>query len=351
LIDVTSISHFEEGSKSMTIEEIECACDASKPLNFTRHDHEVPELPLLQRFYPFGFPTDMRTNQPEILSQAHDLWSSFEERFDTEPIRVYAHVLEGNAGECPPMPTTHIMQPLLTSIANGENYSIANLDQCTTQVVLSRETVNWHRYLRYFLLAPSPLCHIVTRYATAIHGGCVARNGRGVLLCGDSGAGKSSLSYACARAGWTFVSDDASFLLNNGEERRVTGNCHQIRFRPTAATLFPELAGLEVTPRAAGKPSIELPTAVLPNISCAQTTQVDYLVFLNRHAGGRSELVPYRREVARHSMRQVLFGSAESLAAQYLSLERLLRADVFELRYKDLDWAVDRLDTLAREGR
>ena len=30
-------------------------------------------------------------------------------------------------------------------------------------------------------------------------------------------------------------------------------------------------------------------------------------------------------------------------------MERLLRADVFELRYKDLDWAVDRLDTLARE--
>ena len=50
-------------------------------------------------------------------------------------------------------------------------------------------------------------------------------------------------------------------------------------------------------------------------------------------------------------MRQELFGSAESLAMQYLSLEQLLRADVFELRYSDLDWAVDRLDTLVREGR
>ena len=85
----------------MTIEEIECACDASKPLNFTRHDHEVPELPLLQRFYPFGFPTDMRTNQPEILSQAHDLWSSFEERFDTEPIRVMCMSWKATRGSVP----------------------------------------------------------------------------------------------------------------------------------------------------------------------------------------------------------------------------------------------------------
>jgi hypothetical protein len=171
------------------------------------------------------------------------------------------------------------------------------------------------------------------------------------LLLGDSGAGKSSLSYACARAGWTYVTDDASYLLNNGKGRLVTGNCYQVRFRPAAATLFPELKGIEITPRAAGKPSVELPTASLPQITCAQTAQVDYLVFLNRRSGERPELVPCRRDVARHSMRQVLFGSAESLSNQYLALEQLLRADIFELRYNDLDWAVDRLDTLAREGR
>jgi hypothetical protein len=335
----------------MTIKEIEYAYDAPKPLNFTRHERDVPELPLLQRFYPLGFPVDLRTNWPEVLSQARDPWSSFEKRFDTKPIRVYVHVLEGGSEECPPTPVTRIMQPLLVSVANAENYSIADLDQCTTRVVLSSRAVRWHRYLRYFLLAPSPLCHIATRYATAIHAGCVARNGRGVLLCGDSGAGKSSLSYACARAGWTFVSDDASFFLNDGKRRLVTGNCHQIRFRPTAATLFPELEGAEITPRAAGKPSIELPTSSLPQITCAQTAQVDFLVFLNRRASARQELVPYRKDLARHSIRQGFFGSAESLAMQNLSLEELLRVDVCELRYSDLDWAVDRLDTLVREGR
>jgi hypothetical protein len=335
----------------MTIEEIECACDASTPLSFTRNQFEVPELTHGAMFYPLGFPTDLRTNRLEVLVQAHTLWSSFEKQFDTEPIRVNIHVMEGSSEECPQEPPARIMQPLVARIADAENYLIANLDQCTTQVVVSRQVVNRHLYMQFYFLGPSPLYHIGTRHATPVHGGCVARNGRGVLLMGDSGAGKSSLSYACARAGWTYVTDDACYLLNKSYGRLVTGNCYQVRFRPAAATLFPELEGIEATPRAAGKPSVELSTASLPHITCAQTAQVDFLVFLNRRSGGRQELVPYRRDVARHSMRQVLYGSAESLAAQYHALEQLLRADVFELRYDDLDWAVDRLDTLTREGR
>ena len=350
-MNTMAISRDLEGRNAMTIQEIESACDASHPPNFTRNAFEVPELTHGAMFYPLGFPTDLRTNSPEILAQAHGLWSVFEKQFDTEPIRVSVHVQDGGSADCPPMPVVRIMLPLLVSTVDANNYSVANLEQCTTQVVLSREVAQQVRYLRFSLLGPSPLCHIATRFSVAVHGGCVTRSGRGVLLCGDSGAGKSSLSYACARAGWTFVSDDVSFFLSNERGRLVTGNCHQIRFRHSARTLFPELQGLESVPRAGGKPSIELPTALLPHIRCAQTAQVDFLVFLNRCADKRPELVPYRRDVARQSMRQVMFGSAESVAMHRAALAQLLTADVFELRYSDLESAVDRLDTLAREGR
>jgi hypothetical protein len=335
----------------MTIEEIESACDASEPLDFSRHELEIPELWLRDMFYPLGFPTELRTNSAEILSQARNLWSIFEKRFDTEPIRVDVHVLESDSTECPPTPVYRIMYPLLISVADTDNYSIVHLDRNRTQITISRATEKHSSYLGYFFLGSSPLCHIETKYATPVHAGCVALNGRGVLLCGDSGAGKSSLSYACARAGWTYVSDDASSLLNDGKDRLIIGNCHQVRFRPSAAKLFRELEGLEITPRAAGKPSIELPTAPMPGITCAPTAQADFLVFLNRRVPGPPELVPYRKDVARYFMRQVLYGSADSLAAQYAALERLLTAEVFELRYSDLGWAVHRLEMLAREGR
>ena len=163
--------------------------------------------------------------------------------------------------------------------------------------------------------------------------------------------GKSTLSYACARAGWTYISDDASFLLQDRTDRMVTGDCHRVRFRPTAAELFPEIRGLEITPRAAGKPSIELPTASLPDITASQTTQIDSIVFLNRSCTSEPELVPYRKDVAREFMRQVLFGLEETMAAQYEAIERLLEAGVFELRYSELDGAIARLKQLALEGR
>jgi hypothetical protein len=242
------------------------------------------------------------------------------------------------------------MLPLMMCVADANNYSVVDLERCRTNIAISRTALHHPLYAQYFLLG-TPVCCVATRYTTPVHAGCVAMDGRGVLLCGDSGAGKSTLSYACARAGWSYVSDDGSFLLNGGTDRIVTGNCHQVRFRPTAVTLFPEIAGLEITPRAAGKPSIELPTAPMTNIRTQQTTRVDFIVFLNRRSADPPRLLPYRRDVARQFMRQSLYGSAESLAGQYAAIERLLVADVFELRYSELDWAVDRLGTLAREGR
>ncbi len=238
-----------------------------------------------------------------------ELWGKFEKQHNIEPIHTDVHVVESDSTVCPPTPVVRIMMPLLVAVADADNYSIVDVVQSRTQITISHSTLRHRLYAKYFLLG-TPGCCISTRYTTPLHAGCVALDGRGVLLCGDSGAGKSTLSYACARAGWTYVADDGSYLLNGGDKRMVTGDCYQVRFRPTAAELFPEVRGLEITPRAAGKPSIEMPTASLPHMVCAQTTHVDFMVFLNRHTGGPSALVPYRKDVARYSMQQVPFRNA-----------------------------------------
>jgi len=335
----------------ITVEEIESACNASRPPDFSRSSVQAPELTHSKEFYPYGFPAEVWTNAPEVLDYFEENCNAFQKRFDIEPIQVDVHVVETDSTQCPPGPTYRLMMPLLVAAADADNYMVADLARSRSQLTVSRSAMKHKQYLWYFFLEPSACQHIGTRYTTPVHAGCVALNGHGVLLLGDSGAGKSSLSYACARTGWTFVADDGSLLLNGGSKRMIIGNCSSVRFRPTAVALFPELQGFDITPRAKGKPSIEVPTASFPRIHCAQTTQVDFLVFLNRRAAGPPELVPYRKDVARYFMRQVLYGLAESRDAQYAAIEQLLTAEVFELRYRDLDWAVDRLAILTREGR
>src|SRR5271170_7432415 len=336
--------------KMLSIEDLESACNASQRVDTPRHIVEPPELPFQATFYPFGFPAVITTNSGGVLKQYEELWGRFTKQHDTEPIRAEVQVVESNAKECPPEPVYRYMQPLLMCVADADNYSMVDLEGCHAKIVISRVALRHRLYAQYFLLSAAACC-VASRYTTPVHAGCVALDGRGVLLCGDSGAGKSTLAYACGRAGWTYVSDDGSFLLNGGTKRLVTGDCHLVRFRPTAAELFPEVRGLEITPRAAGKPSIELPTASIPNLVCAPTTRVDFVVFLNRRAEGPRGLVPYRKDVARQSIRQVPLGPPKSRARKYAAIENLLTAEIFELRYTDLDWAVDRLRTLVKEGQ
>ena len=333
----------------MTVSDIEQACDIGQQLDFSRHELEGAELSLKRTYYPYGFAVEVRTNAAEVLDLIEEIWGMFQKVHDNEPIRSDIFVGEGGSAECPPTPEYRLHLPWMISVADGKNYSIVDMDRKWAQISISRSTLQHALYLKYFLLG-APLCCIATSYATPIHAGCVALEDHGILLCGDSGAGKSSLSFACARKGWTYITDDAAFLLNGGTKRIVTGSFHQVRLRPTAAELFPEVRGLEITPRAAGKPSIEMSTASFPHVVRAHTAHVDFVVFLNRRSGKAPELVPYRKDVARYFMRQVLFGSKKTLEAQYQAIEQLLMVDVFELHYTDLDWAVCRLQKLIREG-
>ena len=261
-----------------------------------------------------------------------ELWGSFEKRHNTEPIRSDVHVVEEGVVERPPAPVVRIMLPLVTGVAHPNNYGIVNLERNSVHTSISRATLKHRLYAKYFLLG---MLDVASR--PALRRRRTLRVSRstgtgGILLCGDSGAGKSTLSYACARSGWTYICDDGFFLQNCGCDGRVgTGDCYHVRFRPSAAELFPEIQGLDITPRATGKPSIELSTSPMSHVR-AQSTHIDFMVFLNRRAGETPELRPYSADVARQWMRQGLYGSPESLAVQYQTIEHLLSAEVFELR-------------------
>lgn len=336
-------------ARPMTIEEIEAACQESE-IQGDEYYNDAPALTLEAMFFPVGFPMRVRTNSEEVLRLCRVKWGVYEQEFDTNPMETHIHVVETPSRECPPAPAIHVMENMLLLSADADNVCIVPIPRGKARIVVSSAAVAHPAYFSQRFLEAAAAGQIWTRLATPIHAACVAIGGRGVLLCGDSGAGKTTLSYACARAGWQFVSDDTSYLIHHDTRRRVLGDCHQVRFRPSAAELFPEIAGAEITPRMQGKPSIELPTSMFPAIETARAAEIEFIVFLSRRQEV-ADLVPYRKDVARWYMRQNLFGRGDSKLAQFSAIERLLQAEVLELRYQSLDWAIGRLERLVREGR
>jgi hypothetical protein len=335
----------------LTIEQIRTACARSEAIQLGDPVLAQFKMPLRETFYPLGFPLQIETNSEEVLRSAAISWQGFTKLFDTPPIRIRIGVKGGSSSACPPTPICRVQQHLVSNIADAENYSVIDLAERFAYIWLTEAAVADRGYLRYFFIESTAMAILATSYTTAVHAACIERKGCGILLCGDSGAGKTSLSYACARAGWTFITDDASFLVNNRNDRLVVGNCNQARFRPSAVELFSEPTGKKVIQRAqVGKPSIEL-NLPSSSISVSFTSRINHVVFINRHDAARQDLVQFPTDVARYSMLQVLFSAPDTRKVQSTMIDHLLEAGPLELRYRDFDWAIDRLTRLSERGR
>ena len=340
-----------DGAPMLTIDQIRTACDRSEPIVLADPMFARVDLPFKETFYPLGFPLEIETNSEDILIAMAESWHGFMKLFDTPPFRLSVCVQDSRSSDCPPMPSSRVQQHIASSVADSENFSITDIAQGCSSILLTRAAVAHQDYCRYFFLESAVLSMICTSYTTPIQAACVDLEGCGVLLCGDSGAGKSTLAYACAQAGWTYITDGASFVVNSRHDRLVVGNSNQACFRPAAQEFFQELSDKLVTKRVdVGKSSIELKTSSLRNIATSYISRVNHVVFLNRREVKRQELVRFPTEVARYFMLQRLYGLPDTLTVQSSMIDRVLGAGALELRYSSLDWAIERLGRLAVEG-
>lgn len=308
------------------------------------------ELPFRAAFYPLGFAIEIITNAREVLDAANESWGHFRRNHIRPVLEVRVIITGKGSDDCPPAPTVRAQHNLVSIVADADNQAICDLKAGFASAWISSSVLQYGSYLRYHFIEAMVLLLLSTSYVTPIHAACVSRHGCGMLLCGVSGAGKSSLAYACARAGWTFTSDDSSYFVTDADHPRIIGNPGKIRFRPTARDLFPELEGYDLTPRAEGKPSIEVSTAELPGITAVDEAQIRYIIFLDRKPSSIAELVPFSRASAKRRFWQDLYPVEEIREIQAKAIQPLLAAEIFELRYRDLSHAVNRLELLARDN-
>lgn len=310
------------------------------------------DLPLRTIYFPLGFPLEVASNSADVMTAAEESWGRFQLKFAATPLRLRIGVTEDD--DCPGLPAApacRMQWNLLSNIADGRNFVVCDLKEGHSFGWVTQATAATPLYLRYFMLEAAAMSMLSCLRAAPMHAACVSLGGKGVLLCGDSGAGKSTLAFACARAGWTFTSDDASYVPLGRNDRMIVGNSHLVRFRSSGALLFPELEGRTVTPRAAGKPSIEIQTSELPELITADSAYVHYIVFLNRQQGCTPRLEALACPSPLQWFSRCLLPQIEAREEQEAAIRRLLEADTFELQYEDLDSAVERLQQLVQTGR
>jgi hypothetical protein len=314
---------------------------APDPLNAS-----VP-LPHHHVLFPYGFPVQIKTNELGIIRAAEQSWAAFPQRFRETPLQVRLLVSGPSTTRRPPFPVLRAQANLLTIVADSHNFACCDLASGFGFASLTKAVLLNRDYLRHHFLERMVYSLLDTQHLVKVPAACVAKNGHGVLFVGGSGAGKSSLAYACARRGWTYISDDGASLVRRRPGRQVLGNPQNFRFHPAATELFPELRGrLKLRD---GKLTVEVRTEVLTHLRTATECTVDYIVFLERHAqaGEPAWMAPLSEEECLRG----LFHSPwppelpihhERLAA----VERLLKAHLYRMTYCELDPAIDLLEQM-----
>jgi hypothetical protein len=305
-------------------------------------------IPYLGRFYPYGFPVDIATNTQEVLDAAAESWGVYAPRFDTPPIRFHV-VTSAGSRSTPPEPVLRGQRHLLAWMFDPENFSVCDYLQRFGFCCVTRATVEDRVFFRYHFLDAVVLTLLELNYFTSLHAACLVWNDAGLLLSGESGVGKSTLSYACAKRGWTFVSDDGCSILR-GSDRNVIGEPHHFRLRAEAVKLFPELRGLTVGRQLNRKPTLEVYTADLP-VRTASECRVERIVFLDRQSSVRARLTPLDMEETQKRLRQeraVFDPALEDWRAKVV--DSIAALPSYELRYSAYEDAVLLLEQLMQSG-
>lgn len=233
------------------------------------------------RFYPLGYPVDFAADSNRAIEAVSNAWGAWPKIFDSFALAIMIQVHPG------PRPAGvqrfEARNGLLRFACDDINIAEFNLAQRVGRLSIGSGALEDGICFRHHWLETLVLTALDSVFFTPLHAACIAKDGSGTLLCGDSGAGKSTLAYACARAGWTLVSDDA-FHLAPGSERVGVGGSNVIRLREPSRKLFPELSAFNVKRAPNGKSAIEI-DAPSYGLRTARQAHIDRFVFLRRRPG------------------------------------------------------------------
>jgi hypothetical protein len=128
-----------------------------------------------------------------------------------------------------------------------------------------------------------------------MHCACLDWRGEGLLVAGVSGAGKSTLSAAMAQNGFTFISDDWTYISNGADGIRAHGLDVPLKLLPDAERFFPDLENRQLKTSMNGELAFEV-NAVDFAARKQLATKPKHFLLLDRYAKGPARFEAISRE-------------------------------------------------------
>jgi hypothetical protein len=206
---------------------------------------------------PVRFEADAHTVM-DAVDDAFGAWSGAETDtawMDADPVRVRIRVLAGDADADGGTRPLHHCAGGRLRIRAGRSRGAADQARRMAIARVAPGLAGDREHFRYGVLEALTLWMLTALDRQPLHAAALERDGRVLLLAGQSGVGKSTLVYAAARAGYRVLTEDCVFLQSRPAPR-VWGLPGSVHLLPDAVRWFTELKEIPPILRANGKTKI-----------------------------------------------------------------------------------------------
>jgi hypothetical protein len=244
---------------------------------------------------------------------------------------------------------------LLCGKTSSSDFAVLSAEQRSALVVVSRDRLRFPYHTRYELIEFA----VFTLAARAqglmpLHGACVGHKGRGLLLFGDSGAGKSTAALHCLLRGMDFLAEDSVFvtpdtMLATGIANFLHVRCDSLHAVPASSASL--IRRSPIIRRRSGVEKFEVDLRRAQFRLAASPLKVAGVVFISAQPARRGVLLtPLRSNEA-----VARFKKSQSYAVNQPGWttfrERMAAAPAFELRRgRSPAEAADALQALLADG-
>ena len=240
---------------------------------------------------------------------------------------------------------------LLCGTTARSDFAVLAPDHSAALVVLSRDMLRFPYHARYELLEFAVFTLAARRLGLIpLHAACIGERGRGLLLMGDSGAGKSTATLHGLLQGLEFLSEDSLFVQPQSRLAIAVPNFLHIRcdsLHTLPGPVAERIARSPVIKRRSGLRKYEIDLRRQPLRIARRPLAVRAMVFMRAQSAHREP--PLRRLGRAEAMERFRLSQpyATQQAAWKRFSSRFASIPAFELRRRGTpDEAVDVLRTL-----